>query len=205
MSATRGVTSPCRQPLDFYETPAWAVRAILPVLKEVMPYPVSILEPGAGSGAITSLLRGNYPDAHLVVNEIDPRHRLSLETWATRVRIGNYLDTPIYSYDRRGFDLVIGNPPYTGPKREDLALRFTMKALGEGHVVCFLLRLNWLGSQRRASWMRKHTPYVCLLPKRPSFLPNEKGRSRTDSCEYAWMIWTDDEKHAGRIRVLEVE
>lgn len=52
-------------------------------------------------------------------------------------------------------------------------------------VVCMLLRVNFLGSQKRAAWMRANTPSVYVLPKRPSF----KSDGKTDATEYAWFLW----------------
>ena len=47
-----------------------------------------------------------------------------------------------------------------------------------------LLRLNFLGSQGRATWLRADQPSFWLTPRRPSFI-----NGRTDSIEYAWFIW----------------
>lgn len=64
-----------------------------------------------------------------------------------------------------------------------------------------LLRLNFLGSQRRAAWLRAWTPDVYVLPRRPSFT----GRG-TDSCEYAWCVWHEDRRGPrGSVEVLELE
>ena len=48
-----------------------------------------------------------------------------------------------------------------------------------------LLRLNFLGSRKRAKWWRERRPEVYVSPARPSFSPD----GRTDSTEYAWFIW----------------
>ena len=59
-----------------------------------------------------------------------------------------------------------------------------------------LLRLNWLGSEDRAAWLRRHPPSVYVLPNRPSFV--EGGG--TDATEYAWFIW--GEGFGGTLSVL---
>lgn len=59
--------------------------------------------------------------------------------------------------------------------------------MGISRVTAFLLRLNWLASQKRAFWLRKNTPSVYVLPKRPSF--TGKG---TDATDYCWAVWRRD-------------
>jgi hypothetical protein len=51
-----------------------------------------------------------------------------------------------------------------------------------------LLRLPWLGSQKRAQWQRENPSNIHVLPKRPSFTADGK----TDATEYAWFIWSSD-------------
>lgn len=77
-------------------------------------------------------------------------------------------------------DLIITNPPFT------LAKEFLEKSLTESDCVCYLLRLNYLGSSKRKPfWKQVGTPNKLLvLIKRPSF--TGKG---TDATEYAWFCW----------------
>ena len=48
-----------------------------------------------------------------------------------------------------------------------------------------LLRLNYLGSANRHSFMSQHAPDLYVLPNRPSF----KANGATDSIDYAWFVW----------------
>jgi predicted RNA methylase len=190
VTTTKGINSPVRQKNEFYETPAWATYAMLNELNRVWPrffsqWPRSILDPGAGSGAITDALKRVYPEARLVAVEIEERHRENLLRITGKVYITNYLLAPVSRFGDDRFDLIFGNPPYSGPKRRDLAMEFVQHSLRGAAVVCMLTRLNWLGSKRRAQFMRENPPYVCILPKRPSFVAG-KG---TDTAEYAWMTW----------------
>jgi hypothetical protein len=78
------------------------------------------------------------------------------------------------------FDLIVTNPPFS------LAQEFLLKSLSEADCVCYLMRLNFLGSQKRkALWESIGVPdKLIVLSKRPSF--TGKG---TDSIEYAWFCW----------------
>jgi len=177
---------------DFYETPEWCTRAILRALK---PQPETILEPSAGHGAIIRVLRDNAwntiarPTIQAV--EIRPEARIPLgDSGADVVITGDFL---VWGQgDRVPYDLIIGNPPYA------LAFEFCQRAIGMAHVVALLLRLNFLGSQKRAQWMRRNTPSIFVLPKRPSFTGNG-----TDATEYAWFVWGHP-SHRATVNILEV-
>ena len=76
-------------------------------------------------------------------------------------------------------DLIITNPPFS------IALEFLEKSLSEAKTVVYLLRLNFLGSQKRKEFWNKNQPsHLFTLSKRPSF--TGKG---TDATEYAWFVW----------------
>jgi hypothetical protein len=76
-------------------------------------------------------------------------------------------------------DLIITNPPFS------LALEFLKKSLTEARTVVYLLRLNFLGSQKRKEFWQNNPPsHIFTLSKRPSF--TGKG---TDATEYAWFVW----------------
>jgi hypothetical protein len=171
MSATgRGAV---RQPDDFYETPAWVTRALVPKLKPLRSR-ARILEPAAGAGAITGVVRKWAPDSTIYAVDIDGERLTKAEA---NVRIeSSFLD-----YRASGFDLAITNPPFS------LALEFIEHALGFVHTggeVAMLLRLNFLGSKKRAPFWKSHPCDVYVIPKRPSFTGGG-----TDSCEYMWAVW----------------
>ena len=83
------------------------------------------------------------------------------------------------------FDVALGNPPF------NLALEVIQHAMTMSSVVCMLLRINFLASQKRAAWMRRYTPSIYVLPKRPSFTGG-----KTDACEYAWFCWGLGSSHS---------
>lgn len=192
MSATN--RGEIRSENDYYPTPDWLIRPILPYVMPGGGVPVpeggrefNILEPSCGSGAIVE----------------------ELEAYPTRVPVCiDCLDIAPRGFDCRQadflaedpepiFDLVITNPPYSAAQEFiDHSRKFLRS---QDSVLCFLLRLNFLGSQKRASWWREHGPSgLYVTPRRPSF---RKGG--TDATEYAWFIW--DGRPALPIEFLETE
>lgn len=174
---------------DYYATPAWCVRAILPHLVRVgLHIPPSgkgdvILDPCAGDGAILRVVRDVWPEATIAGIELDQvRAESSGATCADALAVA-------WGRPR----LIVTNPPF------GLAMEFVQRALEEvarGGTVAMLLRLPWLASQRRAEWIRANTPSVYVLPRRPSF--TGKGSDATD---YGWMVW---DGRAPTVRILDV-
>lgn len=175
-----------RPMLDFYETPAWAIRALGQVL-----YPKSgarILDPGCGTGAILRTIGAMWPDARFVgLEKNDHRYEAAAASTDLPVLLGDFLTC------RDRYDVIVSNPPYSH------ALEFVQHALTLAPVVCMLLRLPWLASQKRAEWHRDHPSHVCVLPKRPSFT----GDGKTDATEYAWFVWGTAD--AGRWTILTID
>lgn len=169
-------TKTVRDKDDNYETPPWAVRTIWP---HVRPITGDVLDPCAGRGAILETLVAHtlYQPAYLHARELDQARFLRIPT-ANKLRC----DWLPFEEPLRP-KLILTNPPYR------LALDFAQKAVEHvrpyGGEVCMLLRLNFLGSMRRASWLCTHRPSVYVLSRRPSFTPDGK----TDATEYAWFVW----------------
>jgi SAM-dependent methyltransferase len=188
-----GAQQTVRDPRDFYNTPAWAVRAILPFL----PTGGVILDPGCGSGAIMKVLLETIYDSEDRVVGIELDETLAKSAYeATEGDVMNR-DFLKETFGGDSFDLVIGNPPYS------LAMEFVEHSLdlacGRGGTVAMLLRLPWAASQSRAEFHRARPADIYVLPKRPSFTPDGK----TDATDYAWFVWTPS--GGGRWRVLDVE
>lgn len=77
------------------------------------------------------------------------------------------------------FDLIVTNPPFS------LALEFLIKSLSEADTVCYLLRLNFLGTKKRRQFWQENPPsHLYVLSTRPSFTGHG-----TDATEYAWFCW----------------
>ena len=168
---------------DKYNTPALTINSLLDVLR-IEPY-YTFLEPCRSTGTI-------YNALHLPTRQ---------KLWAEIDYGIDYLVTP-YPHS----DLIITNPPFS------LALEFLRKSLTEADSVWYLLRLNFLGSQKRKAFWNANPPtHVLVLSERPCFVwvcqnrackamyePGTtticeaccgKVRAQTDSIEYAWFGW----------------
>lgn len=187
MSKTTGKNK-ITNPNEFYETPAWCTKALL---RAIDLDPKNVLDPCVGTGAIASVVREMYPEANLLVNDIDQdllgkaMSKLTcIESSVSVQFIGgcSYLDFyPGHKAQLDEFDLIILNPPFS------LAQEFVEKSLelSPNGTVAVLLRLNWLASKKRIAFHKKHPSNVYVLPKRPSFTND----GRTDGTEYAWFVF----------------
>ncbi len=175
-----------RPMLDFYETPSWAVRAIGPWLP--VGETTRILDPGCGTGAILRTIGAMFPENEVLGLEKDEARFLACEA-STDLPVAH---GDFFSHTER-WDLIISNPPYSH------ALEFVQHAMTLAPVVCMLLRLPWIASQKRAAWHRENLSHIHVLPKRPSFTADGK----TDATEYAWFIWGAGD--AGAYDILEVD
>jgi len=186
MSATgRNLPGAERLADDFYATPPWCVTALLHGCN--LPGG-QWLEPTAGDGAITGEVLRRRADVewHLVESRAEElrcgggllsrmlRPDFPLDR-VSSIEIRDFLTMPVPT---KRFDVALGNPPF------NLALEVIQHALKMSNVVCMLLRINFLASQKRAEWMRVNTPSIYVLPKRPSFTGG-----KTDATEYAWFCW----------------
>jgi hypothetical protein len=191
MSATN--RSDVRHPDDFYETPTWLTEALMPHLRAYLEETgtinpgMKILEPSAGAGAITRVLSENFGPIPVYALDLNPR--------AEGIGQGDFLEvkpTP-------GYDLIITNPPYS------LAMEFIKHALkfrrDKNSIVAMLLRINFLGSRKRAKWHRRHPTRLHVTPKRPAFTLDGK----TDATEYAWFLWREPFDEFSGIVMLDTE
>lgn len=170
-----------RAPYDLYETPMESIEAVLPHI--YIPVNGTILEPTAGSGNVIRALKNHYipfgiNEYHAC--EIDEVHRASLEELCHEVFIQDFLTF----YPEDTYDLVIGNPPYHLAKE---CIEHALTLLSEGGILVFLLRLNFLESQKRKQFWKEHpVKQLYVLSKRPSFTGHG-----TDATSYSWFVWGD--------------
>lgn len=188
MSATNRSSARKAHPNDFYPTPSWATESFL----KSCPIPLEMnrwLEPCAGTGAI---IRAVAHEAYFspIWHAIDltvPKPADIDVYW----QVGDFLtiDAP-----PSGFDAVVTNPPYS------LAEEFIKRCWNIPYI-CMLLRLNFMGSQKRKRWLQQSPPDIYVLPKRPSFTDD----GRTDGTEYGWFVWPPEKNRLyGRVQVLDV-
>jgi hypothetical protein len=79
-------------------------------------------------------------------------------------------------------DLILTNPPYS------YAQEFIEYSIPRASCVIMLLRINFLGAQKRFNWWIKNEPdALIVLSNRPSFTG-----TGTDATEYAWYVWQQE-------------
>lgn len=176
-STNRGGT---RRANDDYQTPPWAVRALL---QRVTPSG-AVLEPCRGSGNISRTLMAD-PRCRERIGQID----WCEIDYAMDERRDFLQEGP---WARRSWDWIVTNPPYT------LLQPFIDRSLWLAKHTAMLLRLNCLESEERREWWQTRTPSaIFVLSQRPHFLDREgnrvlgkDGRPGSDSCAYGWFVWS---------------
>ncbi len=169
-----------RQANDFYPTPVELAR------EAVRPYALDgkrVLDAGAGTGAWGEAVKQIFPKAHVVgidltafpLNDSTPKY----DSWV----VGDFLQ---YKHTA---DIVVGNPPYI------YAEEFVRHALTLAPMVCFLLRIDFLASEKRRKglYSERILRRVDVCSRRPSFT----GNRRTDSDTYAVFHFLQDRVFVG--------
>lgn len=182
-----------RSPADNYPTPFWPTRALLKRVGNKAPFVGGYwLEPSAGLGNIITAVNASRSDVRWTVIEKRKQCRLSLyKTGVANFLITDFLKVRDVDLVHKT-DLIIGNPPFS------LAQQFIEHGLMLAPYVCFLLRLNYLGTEDRNAFFQRRMPDIWVVPNRISFTRN----GRADSIEYAWMLF-GREGCSGRIEVLD--
>lgn len=174
---------------DFYATPIDVVTNILSNY-DLSNKGTTVLEPSAGNGNVSALIKTFYPEKNVTSIEIRESELLNLLDCSDSVIIGDFLKMDV---DTR-FDIIIGNPPYI------YALEFVKKSLellSDDGVLIFLLRTAFLESKLRyLFWQENPLTELYTLSKRPSF--TGKG---TDATSYSWFVW-DKGSTTQKIKVI---
>jgi len=174
-----------RQDDDFYETPAWAVRAVLKHLPRLAGR--RILEPSAGRGAIVRELIANGASPEMITAVEPNEERAEM----VRARGVQAVARPFESYGRPAlgsFDLIIMNPPFSLAEQH---IRLACEREWQGGPlhsqgkVAALVRLAFLAEGKKRADFRLTRPHDRVeLARRPAFI-----NGKTDSCAYAWGLW----------------
>ena len=184
-----------RREHDFYPTPPWATRLIVPVLKAMLGrWPAtSLLEPAAGDGRMAEVLVEEGLVRLEGVAGVEIQRGLVEE--CRRKGLGVVcadflLPRPVEAV----WPLVVTNPPYDDEHRPHVdALAFVRQALRlaspDGGIVAMLLRQAFLESDERQELMVEHPPDLHILPRRPPFVPNRDGKMGSGKYPYAWFVW----------------
>ena len=190
---------------DNYPTPKWCVKRLLEEIGAELPEGMWC-EPCAGDGAIIMAVNEALPGARLRWTAIEIRAEGVAKLKKLPMKLLVLHDNTLKIMKRVGpWEVIISNPPFSQ------AMEIIVEAMQHAKHVIMLLRLNFLGSEERAEFMRRTQPDIYVLPNRPSFFKkrvrNKKTgeisktlRDVTDSIEYAWFHWWGGS--SGRIRVL---
>lgn len=176
-----------------YYTPDWCVKAIAAQFKTDEIKHINILEPCAGDGRLLEVFMAELDKNPYMTYSAEA---IDIEPDKINVKKADFLT---YETDLK-YDLVITNPPFS------LALDCLKKALTlltpTGKVV-FLLRQGFLAAKWRYEEYKAnpllipHTNYV--LSTRPRFIFPANAKKSSDSTDYCWMIWSNDNKRPGEI------
>lgn len=169
-----------------YQTPRWAIDRYLETEPEFLEDAKHIVEPNAGEGRIVGALQDYGYDATIWSFEIQKKYEAGLKALsAGPVFIGDCFDLVDEVPDEEGI-VLITNPAF--PISFDLMRAYW----GVVDHIVFLHRISFLGTQKRYSWFKDHTPHVSMLPDRPSFTAD----GNNDQEYYAWMHWDTSKEQA---------
>lgn len=141
---------------------ATPLSALEPLLFFINFLPSPIWEPAQGDGRLVECLRKNgfAADGDDLQNGYD------------------------FLKDDKNRAVILTNPPFS------LAQEFCDHAIKHADHVFMLLRLNFLGSQKRLVWWKRNNlGALFVLSQRPKFSKNKKGKLGSDATEYAWFYW----------------
>ncbi len=164
---------------DYYATPFEATEAILS--REELHG--SILEPEAGEGHISKVLREHYPNSQIISTDLVQRD----DRFGCGIVGG--VDFLTENYPEK-FNNVITNPPFS------LAKEFAEKALevSTGKVILFA-KIQFLEGRQRKDFFATHPPKaVYVFSKRVNPLRNglevdENGKPWSSTMCFAWFVW----------------
>lgn len=166
---------------DFYETPGKLTRELL----NRVTISGTILEPCAGSSAITKVLR-EYPYSNTVLESDRAwQDRRYHPTDATTEEFWQYWRSHLQdNYPEQGLQWVVTNPPFN---QAHLILPLAYEYCDRG--VAFLLRSTYSEPcKNRAQWLIDHADN---LRSRLDINPRPKFRldAGTDSATVTWFVW----------------
>lgn len=174
-------TSGQRRPHDYYATPRWAVRAMMPyLLDRIAPGRGYILEPGCGHGAVAVPLA----DAGFKVLGVDIRPEAVAEVnglgrSTLRAELCNLLIQDPIGMPRPL--AAVGNPPF---KHAQAFVERCLSMIAQQGLVCFLLPVSFLATTGRIEFWRRNPADLLVLDRRPDFTGGGGANA-----EYAWYQW----------------
>lgn len=170
-----------RVELDWYPTPEWCTRAVLPLLTSRLKRSAIVWEPACGDGAMARVLEEEF-DSVIATD-------LTYRGFGVGGRDFLSMDAPRSTHD---VDLICTNPPYG-----NIAEQFVRKALDHteerGGIVAMLLRKEYDAASGRVDlFTEKPFRAEIVLTSRPRWIADSKGSPRHN---YSWFVW--DHQHTG--------
>lgn len=199
-----------KNPNDYYETPLEIAIACL----KTIPYntPETLLDVGCGSGVWGKA--SNHIFDYPMSFGIDTIKSLSIDSESITPEPYDFYDVADYlTFDyriyhplgqKRTFDLIIGNPPYSSETNlhlvEDIILH-SLDLLSENGYLGFLLKTEFTASARRyKNIFSFHAPlFEYQLVQRPYWTNYKKG---SNTIEYSFFIWGKNKNIETRKRWL---
>jgi predicted RNA methylase len=166
--------------LEHYETPAWAVEAILK--REILTY--RVVDPCLGIG----ILANAALDADYDVHTNDIHDWLTEKSDLKLDYISDYLDAPQDLRDKVNGATVLMNPPFSK------AVQFVEKSFeyGARKIVCFQRFAWWESAERRAFWEKNPPNRVYICGNRANCWRHdipEAERGSSSPTAHAWFVW----------------
>ena len=143
------------------------------------------MEPMAGEGAIIKAVNEKRSDVSWVANELreECRPQLIAIKPQVSVTIGDFFTLPPPKQYRSRITVSITNPAFS------IAMEAIEHSLNFADYVIHLLRLNFLGTERRNKFFQSNMPDVYVVPNRISFaLSVSCANNRKTGCDFAVIL-----------------
>jgi hypothetical protein len=173
--------------LDFFPTPLWATRAlfeqVLPVLGITDLRLMTVWEPACGERHMSAVLREYFDN--VVESDV---HDYCDQTY----EVLDFLASEDHGITA---DWIVTNPPFSGRRENNRALRFTCRALELARTgVAMFVRAQFLETTSRYELLFRDNPPT-LIAYFAERVPLHKGRWEPDgdtATQYCWLIWLKD-------------
>lgn len=174
--------------LDYFPTPPWSVRGVLPFLRELDPgFTTAIVEdPACGEGHMAAVLaeESRYVQAFDVYDygwDWAPI-RVGLKALSQRPRVRDFLAGPGEAHRPTW---IVTNPPFKA------ATAFAATAFERAPFVAFLVRQGWLETEERWRLFQARKPYLILqYAERVPMTQARWDPTASTATPYCWVIWT---------------
>ncbi|MBS7812313.1 hypothetical protein [Roseococcus pinisoli] len=172
---------PLFRKLDFFPTPPWAVRAVMPFLAPYLPTTITMKDPSAGAG-------------HLIYGAASSKAFKHVEAQGTDIHDYGfgYAYQDMLTSQNEEHDLVITNPPFP------FAARYAHRVLTEWErpplVFAMLVRNSWLEGVGRYDKIfgnpkTRPTANMVFCERVPMVLGRYDPDASTATA-YSWIVWS---------------